>query len=176
MKVPSDASATRVYPTSDTKTPVFRAEPGVEIKRARPADVHYIATNMRAADRLDLRGVNPVVALNNGLWDSEEAMTLWVAGKPVAMFGVVPVKRSSGRKKYIPRDARWGSIWLLGTDDINKIPTTFLRQCKPVLHYLTATYDLVFNWVHIENYVHRRWIDWMGFQYLDTKGAFLPNV
>lgn len=78
-------------------------------------------------------------------------------GVPIAMFGVVPFEDNE----------RWGSIWLLGTDDITeKFPITFLKWTKRFLPTLLDPYDMVCNIVDKRNEVHIKWIKWLGFSFI----------
>ena len=96
--------------------------------RFRPSnqyDSEYIGANMREVDVKEFReqGINmhPTAVLEDGRAYSDLAWTIIADNTPIAMFGVVPMWQESVRwKKSI------GSIWLLGTDDVE----TFGVECS----------------------------------------------
>lgn len=77
---------------------------------------------------------------------------------PVAMFGVVPISKISG------------SVWLLGSNELPKIKTAFLRHSKQEVIKLNNTYPHLFNIIDSRNHLHVRWIKWCGFKIIgETK-------
>ena len=127
----------------------------ISVRKSTVEDAKYIAMNLRKADikELDALGIkNKYKELKTAATDYSECYTGWLYETPFAMFGVAPIEQ------------RIGSIWLLGTDAIgDKIPISFLKYSKRLLPVLMEPYDLVCNMVHIENKVHIKWIEWLGF-------------
>jgi len=121
-------------------------------------DCKYIAEHIRDADRGEcgLWEVHPEDSLNIGFAYSVQPLTVvGPSGNPAAMFGVCDVERMEP------------TIWLLGTDEIVRFPTTFLRQsrlwvdhvCQPIRRYRA-----VGNWVDLRNEKHVGWLKWLGFE------------
>ena len=125
------------------------------------SDIDYIAPRLREPDLREIKAL--------GDFSAEEALTISYFGSkpkcytaigkgvPVAMFGVVPFEENE----------RWGSIWLLGADDVtNKVPIPFLKWTKKFLPILLEPYDMVCNIVDTRNEVHIKWIKWLGFSFV----------
>lgn len=89
----------------------------------------------------------------------DNSMVWEVDGKPVAIFGVTPMKGPM----------RVGVIWLLGTTEFHKYTRKFARYCKEVFKELIKGYGYVFNYVHNENTVSIEWLKWLGFQIHDGR-------
>lgn len=66
---------------------------------------------------------------------------------PVAMGGVVSPN----------------CVWLLGTNWITANGLTFTKVVKPKIDELLKAYGGLFNYVHADNAVAKRWLDAMGF-------------
>ena len=161
------------------------------IRKSKLEDILHVSKNMRDADREEVKAASnqtPLDALTNGFelskpscfsvvrQESDGTKVMQMAGRavmdirsysffgekveeddtdiPIAMFGVAPVQ---DRKE-------WGSIWMLGTDDITDlVPISFLRCCKRFLPTFLSPYEMVFNLVDHRNTVHIKWLKWMGF-------------
>lgn len=123
------------------------------------ADVAYVAANMRKrdAEECSLVGMSPLQALSSGVAESVISYTLVNhVDEPVAILGV-----------GAPNDIGLGAIWLLGTDGIEQVPMTFLRQSRAVLKDIFAEgYEGLFNYTLTSNEVHIRWLKWLGFVFL----------
>lgn len=129
-------------------------------------DIEPIASNMREADVKEVlaaTGDSPFTALFNGLMRSDPCYTLIDAkGNPGAMLGIVP------------ETDRYGLIWLLGTDAIAKNTYPFLKYSRPFLERLweESGKELLYNYTHVDNTLHHRWLKWLGFTFLNRFGPF----
>lgn len=127
---------------------------------AMPEHAEDMAPRLRAADVLEVyrsHGHGALEALLSGLDSSEEAYTLFLDGRPAAMFGVAPIQRSL-------LGTVWAhSIWLLGTDDLTRHPRDFLRTSRRVFPYIASRYPVLFNMVDDEYTGALRWLEWLGF-------------
>lgn len=128
---------------------------------ARESDIDYIAPRLRKPDLQEIKALgdlSPRDALTLSYFGSKpKCYTAIGSGVPVAMFGVVPFEENE----------RWGSIWLLGTDDItDKVPIPFLKWTKRFFPILMEPYDMVCNIVDKRNEVHIKWIKWLGFSFV----------
>lgn len=133
------------------------------IRSSHYEDIPTVAESLRLADRLELvaSGTDPVTALEVGYMRGAPCLSIVLGGTPIAMFGVVP------------QEERIGTIWLLGTRDIEKIWLPFLRQSRPVLQGLFRGYDVLHNRLHVDNAVHRRWLSWLGFRAIRQQDSFI---
>ena len=130
----------------------------------QPAQLHdafIVGHKLRPADKLEIlemRGQDssPAAAVVEGFHMSKRPMSVYCEDRPVAMFGIVPVT---------DKDA---VIWLLGTEEIEDHPMTFLRHSKEWLERGISGYDFIYNFVHRENTLHIKWLEWLGFDFLDS--------
>ena len=53
-------------------------------------------------------------------------------------------------------------IWMLCTDKVEEKPITFLRYCKKYIEGLLDQHPLMHNYVWLGNYLHVKWLKWMG--------------
>jgi len=130
-------------------------------------DVDYIAPRLRKADREECQaatGKQPLEVLHAGLSLGDISLTLRSPdGDRVGLCGVV--------KSYLENA---GVVWMCATDDIYQYQMTFLRNSKEALAYLGQDYSLLYNCVDARNTVHIKWLDWMGFTFInkhETYGA-----
>ena len=73
--------------------------------------------------------------------------------EPVCVFGV--------RRLSVLSDT--GIPWLLGTDAVREVKTTFLALSKPYVQDMLAGYKRLENWVDARNKISIRWLRWCGF-------------
>lgn len=59
-----------------------------------------------------------------------------------------------------------GAIWLLASDDIQKIRFSFLRESRKVVELLNQKYRTLWNYVDCRNELHLRWLKWCGFKFI----------
>lgn len=83
-------------------------------------------------------------------------------GEVVGLFGVVPVGANSGR------------VWLVGSDELTKNPLRkqFIRESKQYLNKLHKLYPLLFNVIDERNKLHVRWLQWLGFTFINRIPAY----
>lgn len=123
---------------------------------ARLTHVGWLANNMRDEDRRECEalGRTPKDALRTGLKCSLEAFTaLGESGKPVAMFGVVPVSLMS----------RLGRVWFLGSDDVFRYSRQLLEQGPGIIASWLETFALLENIVAADNVKAIRLLKHWGF-------------
>lgn len=140
----------------------------LDIRPAEGVDIDIIACDMRPADLAEIAATgteDPVESLSNSMELSvPSCYTITADGLPIAMFGIAPVE-------LIPD---FGSIWLLGTEEIERYPTAFLRLCKTTLPRLMAPYDMVFNLMDVRNELHVKFVKWLGFTFIRER-SFGPE-
>ena len=86
--------------------------------------------------------------------NTENPFTIIDGSTPAGIFGVAPIEPGVG------------AIWLLGTDALVRGKWRFLRQSKKWMNHVSDGYDLLFNYVDERNYLHIRWIAWLGFSFI----------
>lgn len=111
----------------------------------RKADVDEVAA---------ARGVTPFEAMALSLRKSARAWTIIADGVPIAMFGVGDVNILAGI----------GSPWMLGTDELPRHSTIFLRNCAYWVGQLLEGYSVLRNCVDDRNKLSIRWLRWLGFE------------
>lgn len=128
----------------------------VSIRPATPEDIIAIAARVRPADRDELRAsVNhsPEQAMGAGLRYSDAAMTGFIDGEPVCMWGVV-------RESLI---CNMGVPWMVATTLLDVHAPTFLRHCRGPVMELLDDYDMLINHVDARNRRAIAWLKWLGF-------------
>ena len=141
----------------------IRTNAELVIRESIGADVLSMAPRLRLQDMAEIAartGESPTDALGRGVADSRPCYTALYKGRPMAMFGVVPVKTDA-----FPRT---GAIWLLGTDDIKFLSKSFMRHTQPWLAIVCQGYDQVYNIVDARNMRHIVWLRRCGFSLLRT--------
>lgn len=126
------------------------------VRLATEEDGLQIADRLRKADQKEIWSAFRQTA-RDGCWGSvkksELAYTIELDGVPVAIFGVHTLSLADRR----------GVIWLLGTDDIERIAITFKKYTKPFIDLFLNEWDSLENWVHRENKISLRWLKQAGF-------------
>jgi len=87
-------------------------------------------------------------------------------GYEMGMWGVVPETKTAGR------------IWMLGCQsmmDDSSDRRTFLRESKRELIKVHEQYPVLFNVVDARNKVHIRWLQWMGFTFIQKHPQWGPE-
>jgi hypothetical protein len=87
-------------------------------------------------------------------------------GEPIAMFGVAP-----SEKRPVA-----GRVWFLATPAIHGERTQWVRQSKPWLDRVGADFEILFNVMDDRNKAARRWVEWMGFEFLWLEPEFGPRA
>lgn len=134
---------------------------GAKIEHATKADLDFVLAHMRQADVDEVYatvGTGPVHALAGvekqedcyiGKWDEE----------PVAVMGVVPRSLITGG----------GTIWMLGTDGINRHKIAFLKHGRRWVESMLQKYGELSNYVDARNTVSINWLKWLGFKIEDPQ-------
>lgn len=139
----------------------------VAIRPARMEHIAHLAPRARELDRRELWSGwrhTPEQSLRQGVRNSTHAWTGFIDFEPVCMFGVVPASLLSGT----------GAPWLIGSEAIERHAITFLRRSRPQVARMRASYQLLANYVALENVAAQRWLQWLGFT-LEAPVAFGPD-
>ena len=119
-------------------------------------DAEYLSKRLRQCDVDEVKAshnLTPYVALKLGIQNSNLPLAVILDEKPVAIFGVVPTEY-------------FGSIWLLGSDELKDVSLSFLRQCKGVVHLFNKQFPLLANCCSANNELHIKWLRWCGFKFI----------
>ena len=127
-------------------------------RKTEPADVLYLARNLRKADLKELRastGLPPLEALSKSVALSEEALTIITeTGEIAGIFGLARINKTVG------------CPWLMGTDAIPSISRQFLRVSKDWVEEKNKQYPILTNFVHAHNKVAVQWLRFLGFSFI----------
>jgi len=132
----------------------------IDIVPARGKHCRAIARRMRAADIDEchaMAGLSPLDGLRLSMKRSR-AFTALFDGRPEVMFGTADLNVLAGI----------GSVWLLGTDAVERHPQDFLRLCAKWRPKLFERYSVLRNVVDIENNTSIRWLRWLGAEFSAT--------
>ena len=150
-----------VFPNSTSDA--FHVDGDVEIVKASYEHANYLQDHLRSTDVREcmIHGATPWRALRYPIM-RKGAITFTALHKntPACMFGVVPIRTD---------EFKTGSIWLLGTDEIEKHPKKFLRASKGMLKYFTERWDGLENVVPIDHCATIQWLMWLGFLFSEQE-------
>jgi len=124
-------------------------------------DVLELATHLRQQDIDEIRGLgeDPAKACIISHGHSKKAFTMRSkeTNDLICCFGI-------GDSATVDV----GMIWCLGTDLVENVSVTFLRNCKTWITHLLMGYDYAYNLVSKSNTVSRRWLQWIGAEFSST--------
>jgi hypothetical protein len=133
----------------------------VTFRLATDEDACYVGENLRECDRLELsRGGNepPLTSPLKSLHASLIAWTMVREGKPIALFGVGPLKGKPGV----------GVVWLLGTPGVERAARALVSSGRYYVSLMARLFPTLCNAVDIENSTSRRWLRALGFHEGET--------
>lgn len=143
--------------------PDHEGSPEHYVRLATQDDVDYLTPRLRQADLDEIAantGSPPGQALHRGFEDSTQCYVGVTDNLPFIIFGAVPITEGVG------------AVWALGSDDLLKARTAFLRQSRMWVNVLHGEYPLLFNYVDARNAVHIRWLKWLGFTFVNKHPEF----
>ena len=123
-------------------------------------DARYLQDNLRSQDIREcmIHGVTPNRALHMPLADKNcKTFTALVDDTPICMFGTL--------ENYENKNI--GSIWLLGSNGIEKYYFSFLKASKELLELLQQDFQVLENVVPIDHTRTIAWLKWLGFIFYD---------
>jgi len=149
-----------VFPNSTNNA--FHADGDLEIVESTYEHAEYLQNHLRSPDVREcmIHSSTPWRALHYPI-TLKDAVTFTALHKntPACMFGVVPILNNDEWKT--------GSIWLLGTDEIDKHPKKFLRASKNMLEYFCDRWDMLENVVPVDHTETLQWLAWLGFVFCE---------
>ena len=130
---------------------------------ARFEDCREIAPNMRTQDALEVLysgGLNPLRTLQESYRLSQECNSvIHEDGSVVGMFGLSDF-------------GSFASPWLLGTDKLLDTRKVFIPSAKEWVERMNDAHPLMFNYVHVDNTVSKRWLQTLGFAFIKLDKEF----
>lgn len=125
----------------------------------RPAthdDCVDLAPRLRGCDLAEIAlgsGREPLNVLTGAVAQGFSQAICTDSGHPVAVWGVTPIDPTPGL----------GSIWMLGSGEIETVSLPFLRACRPSIEAQHERYPTLICAPWRENALHLRWLRWLGF-------------
>jgi hypothetical protein len=138
---------------------------GVEIRLLEDDDMRLLAERLRPMDLLEVRSAVPEGPLDEVLVEvgrtSFRGRAGYFEGELVACWAISP-HNGSGTEV---------APWLLATDAIDRpeVRRAFLAHGRDELRKLTEDVEYLWNYVHRDNTVARRWLRFMGFEFRDRR-------
>ncbi len=127
-----------------------------------PSDVGQVAERIRHADEQEVWASHhktPLQAISESFEASDICLTVERAGRPILIGGVCPSVELPGA----------GSIWLLGTDEIDQVAVSFVRLGQASVRRILDYYPIVHNWVDARNVKSLGWIKLLGAEIEDAR-------
>lgn len=137
----------------------------------RDEHMMHLAGHLRPMDRLEVVSLMPDQPVSDVLVASARASLRGRAGfwngDLVACWGVTPRTAAADE----------GAPWLLATSLIDRpeVRRAFVTHGKAEMLRLTEGFHHLWNVVHRENIVARRWLRVMGFEFRDTQEYFMSG-
>jgi len=123
----------------------------VEFAPADQQSLEHIAQNMRQADIEEILASSYMDPLTSLMWSkaiSDYCSIMKINGTPIAVFGLV-------RDNALCGD---GSPWLLGTNEIDRHPKSYLKASKQIVAEMLKVCPKLSNYVHAKNEASVRYL------------------
>lgn len=127
---------------------------GHTIQIANQSHIEELKKNLREMDKveLDCFKSTPENALNNAFKCDDVTLTVVSKdGNVIAIFGAGVVD-----------DVDEAYIWMLGSPEVEVYSKAFLKHCRKWVWALTEMYGQVSNFIHAENFICLKWLEWCG--------------
>jgi len=138
----------------DQQDKLLYDQDGITVRRSTKEDALYLSKRMRQSDIDEIwasHNITPEDALDNGVKNSIFCCTV-SNGNPIAMFGIVP-ETILGSK---------ASVWMLASDDLNKIQRRFARHSRHFIDMMLDFYPYIYNHVDERNKISIAWLKFCG--------------
>lgn len=129
------------------------------VRQAKLQDAVYLSKHMREEDIKEIKishNAEPLESLLSSfqLKNSKVFAIVGSNKKCVGMFGV----------SDCPFTKNFGVAWLLASADLNSDSRQFLKESRSWVNLLNEKYDYIYNWVHPDNWVTLKWLQFCGFK------------
>ena len=124
---------------------------GHTIRVTTQAHIDELGGNLREMDKVEVACFKstPDAALNSAFNNDDVTLTVMTKDENVmAIFG-------AGNKAD-------PYIWMLGSSEVETYSKDFLRHCRKWVWSLTEMYGQVSNYIHAENFICLKWLEWCG--------------
>lgn len=118
-------------------------------------DISKLACNLCPEDTAEIwksHRSTPEQSLTTGYNNSVQCYTVERNNEPISMFGIVPA--------FVL--GRIATIWSLTSDDVKKVPRTFVRHSKRFIKDMLSLYPILVNYVDCENKKSIAWLKFCG--------------
>jgi len=126
--------------------------PKIEIRNATLFEIIEVLDHLRDADRTELWAASRTTP-------SQAAIPCYAVGAKVGLIDDVPAV-IFGCGDY----EGTGVPWLLGTDDVLRIPVRFVKLSKKIVDEWVQERGVLSNYIHAKNTVSLKWLKWLGFE------------
>jgi hypothetical protein len=133
----------------------YRYSTDIVLRNAERGDIVIMKDCLRESDKQEIWASDhyiPEAALSLSFNKSPLCFVLEYKGKPIAMAGAATDSLTSEE----------ACIWLLATDDINKIFIAFVKLSLMVIRRLLEQYAFLYNYVDDRNKTSIKWLKWCG--------------
>lgn len=130
--------------------------------------IQFIADNMRKADVIEVWAAGrhtPIEALELSMKRSKKSVIVYDDDIPLTALGLV-------LRDFL---SSVGVPWLLSAEQALKHKRKFLELSPPVIQEMLDICPKLVNYVHAENKLSIRWLQWLGFTIEDPKPAGLSG-
>lgn len=129
------------------------------VREAKLEDAVYLSKRMRDEDVKEIKishNAEPLESLLSSfqLKNSQVFSIIGTNKDCVGMFGV----------SDCPFTENFGVAWLLSSDNLNSDARQFLKESRSWVNLLNEKYDYIYNWVHPDNWVTLKWLQFCGFK------------
>ncbi|CAK0756642.1 DUF2833 domain-containing protein [Gammaproteobacteria bacterium] len=139
---------------------IYYERKGIVLRTATGEDVEEMKGKLRASDVEEVQAIGhtPEQGLRKSLGDSIICITLEYCKRPIAMCGIAPDTIVGER----------AVIWLLGTDEIKRVPKIFFKMSLRVIRFFNSLYPYLYNFVYCRNVESMDWLTLCGAEFGDT--------
>ncbi len=129
------------------------------VRKAKLEDAVHLSKIMRKEDISEIKishNVEPLEGLLSA-FQLKNSQVFSIVGSDkdcVGMFGV----------SDCPFEKRFGVAWMLSSDKLNSDARQFLKESRSWVNVLNEKYDYIYNWVHPDNWVTLKWLQFCGFK------------
>lgn len=150
-----------------TSTNKVQVTPKAYMAKATRDDCLTLGNKLRKDDQAEIKALanlKGTEALILGLESSHLVNSIFTKDDVICgMFGV---------QGEIGKDA---AVWMLASDEIEKITIPFLRQSREVVNYLNKLHPVLHNVVDARNDLHLKWLKWCGFTFINKQNIGYEN-
>lgn len=135
---------------------------GIIARRSEMGDVDLFKHCLRLSDIEEIwasHHLTPEMAVKMCIAETMWSCTVLANGKAVAIFGINP-ETIFGKKAL---------VWMLATEELNKIPRRFARHSRKFIDYMLEQYPYLYNYVDDRNKKSIEWLRFCGADIHDPK-------